>query len=98
VEKVSTLGMVRRDTALLLRGASNWIHSLLDPSKTSTPLTITSEAEEAPEGLAGAAGTLLPYSVPDTPCVCVCVCVCVHVCARVCVRVCVLAENWRLYL
>lgn len=34
MEKVSTLSMVRRDTALLLRdfkqGASNWIHSLLD--------------------------------------------------------------------
>ncbi|XP_072547865.1 hormone-sensitive lipase isoform X2 [Salminus brasiliensis] len=39
VEKVSTLGMVRRDTALLLRdfkqGASNWIHSLLDPNRAS---------------------------------------------------------------
>uniref|UniRef100_A0A8C7S3V1 Lipase, hormone-sensitive b n=1 Tax=Oncorhynchus mykiss TaxID=8022 RepID=A0A8C7S3V1_ONCMY len=37
VEKVSTLSMVRRDTALLLRdfkqGASNWIHSLLDPNR-----------------------------------------------------------------
>ncbi|XP_051999471.1 hormone-sensitive lipase-like isoform X2 [Xyrauchen texanus] len=34
VEKVSTLSMVRRDTALVLKdfkqGASNWIHSLLD--------------------------------------------------------------------
>ncbi|CAL8247495.1 unnamed protein product [Lota lota] len=51
VEKVSTLGMVRRDTALLLRdfrqGASNWIQSLLDPNKSSTP-AITSEAAEAP--------------------------------------------------
>uniref|UniRef100_A0AAY4AJQ0 Hormone-sensitive lipase n=1 Tax=Denticeps clupeoides TaxID=299321 RepID=A0AAY4AJQ0_9TELE len=37
VEKVSTLSMVKRDTALLLRdfkqGASNWIHSLLDSNK-----------------------------------------------------------------
>ncbi|XP_062394957.1 hormone-sensitive lipase isoform X3 [Sardina pilchardus] len=40
VEKVSTLSMVRRDTALLLRdfkqGASNWIHSLLDHNRTAT--------------------------------------------------------------
>lgn len=40
VEKVSTLSMVRRDTALLLRdfkqGASNWIHSLLDPNRAAT--------------------------------------------------------------
>ncbi|XP_066575444.1 hormone-sensitive lipase isoform X2 [Amia ocellicauda] len=39
VQKVSTLAMVRRDTALLLRdltqGASNWIHSFLDPSRTT---------------------------------------------------------------
>lgn len=40
VEKVSTLSMVRRDTALLLRdfkqGASNWIHSLLDRGSAGT--------------------------------------------------------------
>ncbi|XP_030226213.1 hormone-sensitive lipase isoform X2 [Gadus morhua] len=51
VEKVSTLGMVRRDTALLLRdfrqGASNWIQSLLDPNKTSTP-AITGQTAEGP--------------------------------------------------
>uniref|UniRef100_A0A4W5QA89 Lipase E, hormone sensitive type n=1 Tax=Hucho hucho TaxID=62062 RepID=A0A4W5QA89_9TELE len=39
VEKVSTLSMVRRDTGLLLRdfkqGASNWIHSLLDPNRAA---------------------------------------------------------------
>ncbi|XP_028835732.1 hormone-sensitive lipase isoform X4 [Denticeps clupeoides] len=39
VEKVSTLSMVKRDTALLLRdfkqGASNWIHSLLDSNKAT---------------------------------------------------------------
>ncbi|XP_061675268.1 hormone-sensitive lipase isoform X2 [Syngnathoides biaculeatus] len=41
VEKVSTLSMVKRDTALLLRdfrhGASNWIHSLLDSNRTANP-------------------------------------------------------------
>uniref|UniRef100_A0A8C7S5H0 Lipase, hormone-sensitive b n=1 Tax=Oncorhynchus mykiss TaxID=8022 RepID=A0A8C7S5H0_ONCMY len=46
VEKVSTLSMVRRDTALLLRdfkqGASNWIHSLLDPNRAAA--TSVSEA------------------------------------------------------
>lgn len=39
VEKVTALGTVRKDTALLLKGfrqgASNWIHSLLDHNKTS---------------------------------------------------------------
>ncbi|XP_035278182.1 hormone-sensitive lipase isoform X3 [Anguilla anguilla] len=39
VEKVSTLSMVRRDTALLLRdfrqGAANWINSLLDPNRAT---------------------------------------------------------------
>ncbi|MFT7800606.1 hormone-sensitive lipase-like [Arapaima gigas] len=39
VEKVSALGLVRRDTALLLKdfkqGASNWFHSLLDPNRVS---------------------------------------------------------------
>ncbi|XP_056299835.1 hormone-sensitive lipase isoform X3 [Pseudoliparis swirei] len=39
VEKVSTLSLVRRDTAVLLRdfrqGASNWIHSLLDSNRAS---------------------------------------------------------------
>uniref|UniRef100_A0A3Q1B722 Hormone-sensitive lipase n=1 Tax=Amphiprion ocellaris TaxID=80972 RepID=A0A3Q1B722_AMPOC len=37
--KVSTLSLVRRDTALMLRdfrqGASNWIQSLLDPNRAS---------------------------------------------------------------
>ncbi|XP_034029902.1 LOW QUALITY PROTEIN: hormone-sensitive lipase [Thalassophryne amazonica] len=40
VEKVSTLSMVKRDTALLLHdvrmGASNWIQSLLDSSRASS--------------------------------------------------------------
>uniref|UniRef100_A0A3P8RI72 Hormone-sensitive lipase n=1 Tax=Astatotilapia calliptera TaxID=8154 RepID=A0A3P8RI72_ASTCA len=49
VEKVSTLSLVRRDTALLLRdfrqGASNWIHSLIDSSRAPAS---TSTAPEAP--------------------------------------------------
>ena len=54
VEKVSTLSLVRRDTALLLRdfrqGASNWIQSLLDPNRASAS---PSTAEEAPTGATG---------------------------------------------
>lgn len=54
VEKVSTLSLVRRDTALLLRdfrqGASNWIHSLLDPNRASAS---PSTAAEAPPGATG---------------------------------------------
>uniref|UniRef100_A0A8C5DKV7 Hormone-sensitive lipase n=1 Tax=Gouania willdenowi TaxID=441366 RepID=A0A8C5DKV7_GOUWI len=41
VEKLSTLSLVKRDTALMIRdfrqGASNWIQSLLDPSRASAP-------------------------------------------------------------
>ncbi|XP_077069085.1 hormone-sensitive lipase isoform X4 [Siphateles boraxobius] len=48
VEKVSTLSMVRRDTALLLRdfkqGASNWIHSLLDRGSADSVRKSVSEA------------------------------------------------------
>ncbi|XP_057689581.1 hormone-sensitive lipase isoform X2 [Corythoichthys intestinalis] len=51
VEKVSTLSMVRRDTATLLRdfrqGASNWIHSLLDSNRTAN--TASTDAEVQPE-------------------------------------------------
>ncbi|XP_062255900.1 hormone-sensitive lipase isoform X1 [Platichthys flesus] len=51
VEKVSTLSLVRRDTALMLRdfrqGASNWIHSLLDHNRAPAP---PSTAAEAPPG------------------------------------------------
>lgn len=51
VEKVSTLSLVRRDTALLLRdfrqGASNWIQSLLDPNRASAS---SSTAAETPPG------------------------------------------------
>eukprot|EP00064_Thunnus_orientalis_P011637 superscaffoldBa00001697_g11668 len=50
VEKVSTLSLVRRDTALLLRdfrqGATNWIHSLLDPNRASA--SPSTDAEAAP--------------------------------------------------
>ncbi|XP_076136005.1 hormone-sensitive lipase isoform X2 [Alosa pseudoharengus] len=49
VEKVSTLSMVRRDTALLLRdfkqGASNWIHSLLDHNRATTEAVRKSVSE-----------------------------------------------------
>lgn len=62
VEKVSTLSMVRRDTALLLRdfrqGASNWIHSLLDPSRTSADTVRNSVSD----------GTLTsPHKDPSAP-------------------------------
>ncbi|KAK7886871.1 hypothetical protein WMY93_026492 [Mugilogobius chulae] len=47
VEKASTLSIVRRDTALLLRdfrqGASNWIHSLLDSNKACAESTAAAE-------------------------------------------------------
>ncbi|XP_077950535.1 hormone-sensitive lipase isoform X3 [Gasterosteus aculeatus] len=53
VEKASTLSLVRRDTALLLRdmrqGASNWIRSLLD-SNAATPAPAA--AGEKPPGAA----------------------------------------------
>uniref|UniRef100_A0A3B4B259 Hormone-sensitive lipase n=1 Tax=Periophthalmus magnuspinnatus TaxID=409849 RepID=A0A3B4B259_9GOBI len=52
VEKASTLSMVRRDTALLLRdfrqGASNWIHSLLDSNKDSVRKSISEAAISSP--------------------------------------------------
>ncbi|XP_061771032.1 hormone-sensitive lipase isoform X1 [Nerophis ophidion] len=51
VEKESTLSMVRRDTALLLRdfrqGASNWIHSLLDSNRAVNPSSTDVESGEA---------------------------------------------------
>ncbi|XP_070767410.1 hormone-sensitive lipase [Enoplosus armatus] len=54
VEKVSTLSLVRRDTALMLRdfrqGASNWIHSLLDSNRASAS---PSTAAETPPGATG---------------------------------------------
>lgn len=75
VEKVSTLSLVRRDTALLLRdfrqGASNWIHSLLDPNRASAS---PSTAAEAPPGATG-----IPPSVTLCAWVCVCSCICSQV-------------------
>ncbi|XP_076008655.1 hormone-sensitive lipase isoform X1 [Genypterus blacodes] len=48
VEKVSTLSMVKRDTALMLRdfrqGATNWIHSLLDSNRSAAPASTAVEA------------------------------------------------------
>lgn len=71
VEKVSTLSLVRRDTALMLRdfrqGASNWIHSLLDSSRASAS---PSTDAEAPPGATG---------IPPPVIVCVGVCLCVNV-------------------
>lgn len=44
VEKVTALGTVRKDTALLFKGfrqgASNWIHSLLDHNKASAGVCV----------------------------------------------------------
>lgn len=74
IERVSTLSMVRRDTALLLRdfrqGASNWIHSLLDSNRA--PPSAGTAAEPPP----GSTGTpLLPHNAhtPHSGQVCVCV-------------------------
>uniref|UniRef100_A0A8C7S597 Lipase, hormone-sensitive b n=1 Tax=Oncorhynchus mykiss TaxID=8022 RepID=A0A8C7S597_ONCMY len=53
---VSTLSMVRRDTALLLRdfkqGASNWIHSLLDPNRAAL-YSVSLHLYPPPEGEEG---------------------------------------------
>lgn len=63
VEKVSTLSLVRRDTALLLRdfrqGASNWIHSLLDSSRAPAS---TSTAPGAPTEATGIQVTVIVVS------------------------------------
>lgn len=60
IERVSTLSMVRRDTALLLRdfrqGASNWIHSLLDSNRA--PASAGAAAEPPP----GSTGTTLLHN------------------------------------
>uniref|UniRef100_A0AAQ6IJS2 Hormone-sensitive lipase n=1 Tax=Anabas testudineus TaxID=64144 RepID=A0AAQ6IJS2_ANATE len=59
VEKVSTLSLVRRDTALLLRdfrqGASNWIQSLLDPNRASASSSTVAEAAPGPTGIPSSA-------------------------------------------
>ncbi|XP_035485492.2 hormone-sensitive lipase isoform X1 [Scophthalmus maximus] len=75
VEKASTLSLVRRDTALLLRdfrqGASNWIHSLLDNNRASAS---PSTAAEAPPGATDAvrksiseASISSPHADPPVP-------------------------------
>nr|XP_020445853.1 hormone-sensitive lipase isoform X2 [Monopterus albus] len=75
VEKVSTLSLVRRDTALLLRdfrqGASNWIYSLLDPNRASAS---NSKATEALPGATDAVRKSIseafissPHSDPPVP-------------------------------
>ncbi|KAL4657663.1 hormone-sensitive lipase-like [Arapaima gigas] len=62
VEKVSALGLVRRDTALLLKdfkqGASNWFHSLLDPNRVSADTVRKSVSE---------ASISSPHSDPQVP-------------------------------
>ncbi|XP_024123288.1 hormone-sensitive lipase isoform X4 [Oryzias melastigma] len=59
VERVSTLSLVKRDTALFLRdfrqGASNWIHSLLDSNRGSAaPSTATETPPESADARAAA--------------------------------------------
>ncbi|XP_024259463.1 hormone-sensitive lipase isoform X2 [Oncorhynchus tshawytscha] len=66
VEKVSTLSMVRRDTALLLRdfkqGASNWIHSLLDPNRAAA--TASTDTSSSVQKSVSEASISSPYSDP----------------------------------
>uniref|UniRef100_A0A3P9AEB9 Hormone-sensitive lipase n=1 Tax=Esox lucius TaxID=8010 RepID=A0A3P9AEB9_ESOLU len=66
VEKVSTLSMVRRDTASLLthikQGASNWIHSLLDPTRADTTNLATTVRKSVSE-----ASIVSPHSDPPVP-------------------------------
>uniref|UniRef100_A0A3P9AFB4 Hormone-sensitive lipase n=1 Tax=Esox lucius TaxID=8010 RepID=A0A3P9AFB4_ESOLU len=68
VEKVSTLSMVRRDTASLLthikQGASNWIHSLLDPTRADTTnLATTGKVRKS----VSEASIVSPHSDPPVP-------------------------------
>ncbi|CAI5663634.1 hormone-sensitive lipase isoform X1 [Oreochromis niloticus] len=75
VEKVSTLSLVRRDTALLLRdfrqGASNWIHSLLDSTRasasTSTAPEAPTEATDAVRKSISEANISSPHTDPPVP-------------------------------
>ncbi|KAG7276214.1 hypothetical protein CRUP_004805 [Coryphaenoides rupestris] len=72
VEKVSTLGMVRRDTALLLRdfrqGASNWIHSLLDPSNGALPGTVVVlKSADSVRKSVSEASVASPHADPPVP-------------------------------
>ncbi|XP_077431104.1 LOW QUALITY PROTEIN: hormone-sensitive lipase [Vanacampus margaritifer] len=70
VEKVSTLSMVRRDTALLLRdfrqGASNWIHSLLDSNRAGNPPSTQPEATDAVRTSVSEASISSPHVDPPT--------------------------------
>lgn len=81
VEKVSTLSLVKRDTALFLRdfrqGASNWIHSFLDSSRASASSSTAAENTHAVTGIP------LPVCVSVYVCFCVCVCVCGSMCSAV---------------
>uniref|UniRef100_A0A8C6WN75 Hormone-sensitive lipase n=1 Tax=Neogobius melanostomus TaxID=47308 RepID=A0A8C6WN75_9GOBI len=73
VEKASTLSIVRRDTALLLRdfrqGASNWIHSLLDSNKASAEPTAAAEpaATEPVRKSVSEAAISSPHADPPVP-------------------------------
>ncbi|XP_023186431.1 hormone-sensitive lipase isoform X2 [Xiphophorus maculatus] len=80
VEKVSTLSLVRRDTALLLRdfqqGASNWIQSLLDPNRASassntsaemTPATPDTPTSDTVRKSVSAASISSPHADPPVP-------------------------------
>ncbi|XP_033836340.1 hormone-sensitive lipase isoform X1 [Periophthalmus magnuspinnatus] len=73
VEKASTLSMVRRDTALLLRdfrqGASNWIHSLLDSNKGSSEPTAVAEppASDSVRKSISEAAISSPHADPPVP-------------------------------
>ncbi|XP_031642573.1 hormone-sensitive lipase isoform X1 [Oncorhynchus kisutch] len=69
VEKVSTLSMVRRDTALLLRdfkqGASNWIHSLLDPNRAAA--MASTDTSSSVRKSVSEASISSPHSDPPVP-------------------------------
>ncbi|XP_019751632.1 hormone-sensitive lipase isoform X2 [Hippocampus comes] len=71
VEKVSTLGMVRKDTALLLRdfrqGASNWIHSLLDSNRADNPPSTQPEDTDAVRTSVSEASISSPHVDPPRP-------------------------------
>ncbi|XP_028971667.2 hormone-sensitive lipase isoform X1 [Esox lucius] len=71
VEKVSTLSMVRRDTASLLthikQGASNWIHSLLDPTRADTTNLATTDVSSSVRKSVSEASIVSPHSDPPVP-------------------------------
>ncbi|XP_029695185.1 LOW QUALITY PROTEIN: hormone-sensitive lipase [Takifugu rubripes] len=75
VEKVSTLSLVKRDTALLLRdfrqGASNWIHSFLDSNRASAPSSTAAEttpaATESVRKSISEASISSPHADPPVP-------------------------------